>query len=75
MVKDLVSCFDSFEIQHIPREVNVEANRLVRIGSEVEADPLCPVISLFHSSIDGTSVNTVDEGETWMTLIINYLVK
>ena len=64
MVKDLVSCFDSFEIQHIPREVNVEANRLEWIGSRLEVNPLCLVVSLFHSSIDGTSVNTVDKGET-----------
>ena len=53
----------------------MEVDRLTWIGSGVEADPLCSVVSLSHSSIDGTSVNTMDEGETWMNLIINYLVK
>ena len=75
MAKYLISRFDSFEILHVPREVNVDANRVARIGLRVEANPICPVVSLFHSSIDETSANTVDEGETWMTPIINYLVK
>ena len=29
---------------------------------------------LVHSSIDGAFVNSVEEGETWMAPIINYLV-
>ena len=75
MAKYLISRFDSFEILHVPREVNVDANRVARIGLRVEANPICPVVSLFHSSIDGTSINIVDKEETGMTPIINYLVK
>ena len=44
-----------------------------RLG--IETDPSCPFICLSQSSVDETSVNTVDEEETWMTPIINYLVK
>ena len=32
MAKDLASCFNSFEIQHVPREANVNADRLARIS-------------------------------------------
>ena len=31
------------------------------------------MVSLEHSSVCESSVNTIDEGETWMTLIIKYL--
>ncbi|KAL5576126.1 hypothetical protein UlMin_017825 [Ulmus minor] len=72
--KDLVYCFESFQILHVPREANIEADRLARIGSGQEIDPLCPVIMLSQSSLDGASVNLVEEEETWMTLIIRYLV-
>ena len=36
-------------------------------------DPLCPIVVLLHSSINGVSVNSVDEGETLMTPLIKYL--
>ncbi|KAL5560578.1 hypothetical protein UlMin_036789 [Ulmus minor] len=72
--KDLVYCFESFQILHIPREANTEADRLARIGSGQEIDPLCPVVILSQSSLDGASINQVEEEETWMTPIILYLV-
>ncbi|KAL5550258.1 hypothetical protein UlMin_000434 [Ulmus minor] len=74
MAKDLVFCFESFQIPHVPREANTEADRLARIGSGQEIDPLCPVVILSQSSIDRASVNLVEEAETWMTSIIRYLI-
>ncbi|KAL5575149.1 hypothetical protein UlMin_016848 [Ulmus minor] len=72
--KDLVYCFESFQILHVPREANTEADRLARIGSGQEIDSLCPVVILSQSSLDRASVNLVEEEETWMTPIIRYLV-
>ncbi|KAL5542109.1 hypothetical protein UlMin_009819 [Ulmus minor] len=72
--KDLVYCFESFQILHVPREANTEADRLARIGSGQDIDPLCPIIILSQSSLDRASVNLVEEEGTWMTPIIRYLV-
>ncbi|KAL5548903.1 hypothetical protein UlMin_004134 [Ulmus minor] len=59
---------------HVPREANTKANRLARIGFGQEVDLLCPVVILSHSSVDEALVTSVEEAETWMTLIINYLI-
>ena len=63
MAKDLLSHFDSFEIHHVPREANVEADMFSWIGSRIEVDPSCPIISFSQSLIDRMFVNTVGEGE------------
>ena len=74
MAKDLDSYFESFQILHVPRKANTEADRLALIGFRQEVDLLCLVVILSHSSIDRASVNLVEEVETWMTPIINYLI-
>ena len=74
MAKDLAFYFESFQILHVPHEANIEADRLARIGSGQEIDLLCPVVILSHSSIDGASVDLVEDTKTWMTPIIKYLV-
>ena len=67
VVKDLISRFDSFKITHIPQAANLKVDKLVRIGSG-DRDPTYLVENLQYSSINGSSVNTIDETETWMTL-------
>ena len=54
--KDLVSCFDSFEITHIAHVVNSEVDRLSRIGSWIDQDLTYLVVSLLYSSIDQSLV-------------------
>ena len=71
--KNLASCFDSFEVTHIPHPANLEANMLPWIGYGIDQNLAYPVVSLLYSSIDGSMVNTIEECETWMTLIIRYL--
>ena len=74
IAKDLLSCCDSFEISHVLWEANLEADRLARISLGIDKDSTCLVVSLLHLSIDGSLVNTLEEGKTWMTPIIKYLV-
>ena len=33
LAKDLASCFESFQILHVPRKPNINADQLARIGS------------------------------------------
>ena len=42
--KDMASCFESFQILHVPHKANIDADRLARIGSGQEIDPLCLVV-------------------------------
>ncbi|KAL5537740.1 hypothetical protein UlMin_045713 [Ulmus minor] len=65
LAQSMISCFDSFEITHIPRAENSEADR----SSKHHVDVLC------SPSTEGISINQVDEGPTWMTPIVGYLLR
>ncbi|KAL5540600.1 hypothetical protein UlMin_043549 [Ulmus minor] len=71
----MISCFESFEITHIPRAENLEADRLAQIGSRIDRNSECHVDILLSPSNGGVSVNQVNEEPTWMTPIIEYLLK
>ncbi|KAL5582473.1 hypothetical protein UlMin_014915 [Ulmus minor] len=71
----MISCFESFEITHIPRTENSEADRLARIRSGIDRSSEHHVDILLSPSTDGISVNQVDEEPTWMTPIIGYLLR
>ena len=73
LANDLIYHFESFEITHIPRVDNSEADKLARIGLGIDYDQECLVETLLSSSVSEYSINNVDEEETWMTLIIRYL--
>ncbi|KAL5561881.1 hypothetical protein UlMin_031628 [Ulmus minor] len=75
LVQSVISCFESFEITHIPRAENSEADRLARIGSGIDRSSKHHVDILCSPSTDGISINQVDEGPTWMTPIIGYLLR
>ncbi|KAL5562357.1 hypothetical protein UlMin_032104 [Ulmus minor] len=71
----MISCFDSFEITHIPRVENLEADRLARIGSGIDRSSGHHVDILCSPSTDGISINQVDKEPTWMTPIVGYLLR
>ena len=71
ITKDLISQFDTFEISHVSQEANSEVNRLARIVSGIDKDSTFPVVSLLYSSIDGSLVNTLEQGVIWMTRLSN----
>ncbi|KAL5560877.1 hypothetical protein UlMin_030624 [Ulmus minor] len=71
----MISCFESFEITHIPRAENSEANRLARIGSGIDRSSEHYVDILRSPSTDRISVNQIDEEPTWMTPIVGYLLR
>ena len=64
LVQSMISCFDSFEITHIPRTENSEAVRLARIGSGIDRRSKHHVDILRSPSTDGISVNQVGEEPT-----------
>ena len=57
----------------MPREANLEADRLARIASGIDIDPTYLVVTLLYSFIGGLSVNTLEYEVTWMNPIIKYL--
>ena len=69
VAKDLTSRFDSFEITHF-HEKPIGLPGLLRALTKIQLAQW----SLLHLSIDGSLVNILEEGVTWMTLIIKYLV-
>ncbi|KAL5567548.1 hypothetical protein UlMin_024123 [Ulmus minor] len=73
--QSVISCFDSFEITHIPRAENSEADQLAQIGSGIDKNSELRVDILRSPSMDGTSINQVDEEPTWMTPIVGYLLR
>ena len=75
LAQNMISCFDSFEITHIPRTENSEADRLARIGSGIDRSSKHHVDILRSPSTDGISVNQVGEEPTWMTPIVGYLLR
>ncbi|KAL5583004.1 hypothetical protein UlMin_015446 [Ulmus minor] len=75
LAQSVISCFESFEITHIPRAENSEADRLARIGSGIDRSSGHHVDILCSPSTDGISINQVDEGPTWMTPIVGYLLR
>ncbi|KAL5559669.1 hypothetical protein UlMin_035880 [Ulmus minor] len=75
LAQSVISCFDSFEITHIPRAENSEADQLARIGSGIDKNSELPVDILCSPSTDGTSINQVDEEPTWMTPIVGFLLR
>ncbi|KAL5540819.1 hypothetical protein UlMin_043789 [Ulmus minor] len=75
LAQSVISCFDSFEITHIPRAENSEADRLARIGSGIDKNSRHHVDILCSPSTDGISINQVDEEPTWMTPIVGYLLR
>ena len=74
LAQNMISCFESFEITHIPRTENAEVDRLARIGSGIEKSSENHVDTLLSPLTDRISVNQVDEEPTWMTPIIGYLL-
>ena len=46
---------------------------LSQIRSGIDQDSAYLVDKLEFSSIDGSLINTIEEGDTWMTLIIKYM--
>ncbi|KAL5569007.1 hypothetical protein UlMin_025582 [Ulmus minor] len=71
----MISCFESFEITHIPRTENSKADRLAQIGSGIDRSSEHHVDILLNPSTEGISVNQIDEEPTWMTPIIGYLLR
>ena len=71
----MISCFESFEITHIPRIENLEADQLARIGSGIDRNSEHHVDILFSPSTGVTSVNQIGEEPTWMTPIVGYLLR
>ncbi|GKF13614.1 reverse transcriptase domain-containing protein [Tanacetum coccineum] len=75
--KEYIGCFKSFRIQNIPRNKNQKADVLSKLAS-VAFNHLTKEIlveTLDSPSMDGEEINAVveEEGETWMTPIINCL--
>ena len=64
VTKDLTSRFDFIEITHIPREANSKVDRISQFSSSIEKYSTFSVVILLHSSIDGSSVNPLEEGVT-----------
>ncbi|KAL5544494.1 hypothetical protein UlMin_008278 [Ulmus minor] len=75
LAQNEISCFESFEITHIPWAENSEADRLARIGSGIDRSSGHHVDILCSPSTDGASINQIDEGPTWMTPIVGYLLR
>ena len=73
LAKYLISCFESFEITHVPWAKNAEADKLARIGSRINRDPKSLIRTLFSSLTCESLVINVDEESTWMTPIVNCL--
>ncbi|GKC05683.1 reverse transcriptase domain-containing protein [Tanacetum coccineum] len=77
--KEYIGCFKSFKIQNIPRNKNQKADVLSKLAS-VAFNHLTKEIlveTLDVPSMDTEEINAVveEEGETWMTPIINCLEK
>ncbi|GKA58876.1 reverse transcriptase domain-containing protein [Tanacetum coccineum] len=75
--KEHIGCFKNFKIQNIPRNKNQKADVLSKLAS-VAFNHLTKEIlveTLDVPSMDVKEINTVvkEEGETWMTPIINCL--
>ncbi|GKD82333.1 reverse transcriptase domain-containing protein, partial [Tanacetum coccineum] len=75
--KEYISCFKNFKIQNIPGNKNQKADVLSKLAS-VALNHLTKEIlveTLDVSSMDVEEINAVveEEGETWMTPIINCL--
>ncbi|CAL9024426.1 unnamed protein product, partial [Prunus brigantina] len=78
LVKDLASRFEKIKFERIPREMNIQADRLAHAAStSVEDMRVATVELLLSPSIPiYPGVMQIDaEEETWITLIINYLMK
>ncbi|KAL5577126.1 hypothetical protein UlMin_018825 [Ulmus minor] len=75
LTQNMISCFESFEITHIPRAENSEADWLARIGSGIDRSSGYQVDILCSPSTDGVSINQIDEGPIWMTPIVGYLLR
>lgn len=75
LAQNIISCFESFEITHIPRMENLEADQLARVRSGIDKNSEHHVDILLSPSTGGTSVNQIDEVPTWMTPIIGYLLR
>nr|GEW56174.1 protein NYNRIN-like [Tanacetum cinerariifolium] len=76
-VKEYIGCFKNFKIQNIPRNKNQKADVLSKLAS-VAFNHLTKEIlveTLDVPSMDVQEINVVveEEGETWMTPIINCL--
>ncbi|CAL2271067.1 unnamed protein product [Prunus armeniaca] len=78
LVKDLASRFEKIKFEQIPREMNVQVDRLAHTAlASVEDMRVAPVELLSSPSIpiDPGVIQIDAEEETWMTPIMNYLTK
>ncbi|GKD99529.1 reverse transcriptase domain-containing protein [Tanacetum coccineum] len=77
MAKEYISCFKIFKIQNIPRNKNQKADVLSKLASVAFNHLTKEVLveTLDMPSTDMKEINAVveEEGETWMTSIINCL--
>ncbi|XP_056864059.1 uncharacterized protein LOC130511199 [Raphanus sativus] len=79
VAKRLLDMFRHCNLTHIPREHNSQADALANLGSALETTShmSIPLRVLqwpaTEKEMESEEVSVVDEGETWMTPIINYL--
>ena len=61
LAEDLIVHFEYFEITHVSRVTNSEANKLAKIRSGIDHDQGCPIEILLSSSVCKSSVNNANE--------------
>ncbi|XP_016164665.1 uncharacterized protein LOC107607204 [Arachis ipaensis] len=73
LVKNLISQFKEFEIQHIPREQNQRADILSKLDSTQSEISTLHQFTINSPSIDLTKVLSVTQESDWRIDFINYL--
>nr|GEV83590.1 reverse transcriptase domain-containing protein [Tanacetum cinerariifolium] len=75
--KEYISCFKNFKIQNIPRNENQKADVFRKLASvafnHLTKEILVKTLDVPSMDIEEINVVVEEEGETWMTPIINYL--
>nr|GEZ58168.1 reverse transcriptase domain-containing protein [Tanacetum cinerariifolium] len=78
-VLEMIQCFDSFRISHIPREENKKADALSKLAAVYYERLTKGVLTkkLNERSVDMAEVNTIvkEAARTWMTPIQEYIKK
>ncbi|RDX78897.1 Retrovirus-related Pol polyprotein from transposon opus, partial [Mucuna pruriens] len=73
----MASTFEKFALIHVPRNQNERADLLAKLASTQRRGQHKSVIheSLSNPIVNRQEVGTVEEGNTWMSPLIEYLVK
>nr|XP_043611674.1 uncharacterized protein LOC122583320 [Erigeron canadensis] len=88
IVKTLAKHFDSFSIEQVPRQENIDADALAYLGSSLNIPPdtKIPMIKIMNPAIETIQIKAVDEqvsegsssgdnSESWIEPIMKYLLE